>query len=115
MKEKSREQCEKMVTSGQFKKIEKLMETGDQQDREWILEDLGKAAVESDAHYNYLVDLFQEARDKETIIAAAKAMGATGRDAALTQLELVKEHAKDPEIVDALNDARHAIKAAHKT
>ncbi len=111
-KEKTQEQCEKMVKAGQWKKIEKTMETGDQQDREWILDTMGKAAVESDVYYNHLVDLFQAAKDKPTQIAAIKAMGASGRDAALSQMEYMEAQSQDPDIVEALAAARHAIKTA---
>lgn len=102
--------CQKLVLSGQWKKVNKLLLNGTQQEKAWTLDALGRAAIGNDECYNHLVESFLGAKDKETKIAAIQALGKCGRSAALSQLEYASAHTDDPELLDALKEARHQLR-----
>lgn len=112
MKAKDQAYYQKIVMSGQWKKVSKALTEGGQQEKEWVLETLGVAAARSDEGYNQLVSALQGATDKPTQLAAIKAMGVSGRSAAISQLEYMSAHTEDAEIQEALLQARHNIRSA---
>ncbi len=110
---KAKEFYQKLVIGGRWKKVHKFLTTGEQQEREWLLETMGMAATQSDESYNQLVEAFQHAEDKPTKLAAIAALGTCGRSAATSQLEYAANHTEDPEILEALTKARHNLKASN--
>ena len=114
MKAKDQTHYQKLVIGGQWKKVMKVMSSGTQQEKDWVLETLGAAAARSDDHYNHLVEILQSTTDKATQISAIKAMGYTARTGAASQLEFLAGHTEDQEILDALTEARHTLKTVTK-
>ncbi len=114
MKTKDQAYYQKLVIGGQWKKVAKVLSGGSQQERDWVFEALGHAAARSDEHYNQLMGFFQEAADKPTKLSAIRALGSCARSSALSQLELLGNRTDDPEIQDALTEARHTLRASIK-
>lgn len=114
MKAKDQTYYQKLVVGGQWKKVAKVMSGGSQQEKNWVLETLGTVAARSDEHYNQLVDIFQNASDKPTQLAAIQAMGHCARSGAASQLEFLGNRTEDAEIQEALTAARHTLRAAIK-
>lgn len=114
MKTKDQAFYQKLVMGGQWKKVSKVMSSGSQQEKEWILETLGVAAARSDEHYNQLVGILQEAQDKPVKLAAIRAMGNCARSSAVSQLEFLGGHTEDAEIQEALTEARHTLRVSIK-
>lgn len=114
MKAKDQAYYQKLVFAGQWKKVSKVLAEGGQQEKDWIMETLGQAASRSDDCYNHLVEIFQNAADKPTKLAAIAALGSCGRSAAVSQMEYASAHTEDPEILEALTAARHTLKTTVK-
>lgn len=111
MKAKDQAYYQKLVFAGQWKKVTKVMTEGGQQEKDWVLEALGQAAVRSDECYNQLVVAFQGAADKPTKLSAIKALGSCSRSAALSQMEYAASQTQDPELLEAIAAARHSLKS----
>lgn len=114
MKAKDQVYYQKLVIGGQWRKVAKVMSGGSQQEKDWILEALGQAAARSDEHYNQLMGIFHEATDKPTKLSAIRALGYCARSGAVSQLELLGNHTDDPEIQDALTEARRMLRTSIK-
>jgi uncharacterized protein YcnI len=110
MREKNQEYYQKLVLSGQWKKVSKAMAQGSEQEKVWMLDTMGKKGASSDECYNQLVQALQGAQDKPTKLAAIAAMGQTKRSAATSQLEYMAAHTEDAEILSAITAARHALR-----
>ena len=107
---KNYEYYAKLVFALRWKKVDKLLEKGEEQEKLWLVEALGAAAKGGDEGYNHLVEALQGAKEKPIKLAAIKAMGACGRPAAVSQLSYVADHDEDPEVKQAALDAIHAAR-----
>ena len=114
MKEKDQKYYHKLVFTGNWKKVDKAMAECGLKEKEWMLEALGVAASKKDEAYNKLVMILQSTTDKGTQLAAVAAMGSSGRSAASSQLEFVAARTEDPQVLEAVREARHHLKTTAK-
>lgn len=100
----------KIVSSGNIKKVTKILQTGDPQEKDMVFKALGAGAKINDSIYNQLVVIFHASTQKEDQLMAIDAMGMSGRSAAISQLERVLEQEKDPQIVEAIRCAIRTLR-----
>ncbi len=108
---KDREHYAKLVFGARWKKVDKLMASGELEEKTTIMEAFGAAAKGNDECYNHLVEAVQKATEEPVLLSGIQALGHCGRTAAASQLNYIIEHNTQENVVAA---ARAAIRELHQ-
>ena len=109
---KKPEHYAKLVFGLRWKKVDKLMEKGEQGEKLLLVQAMAAFGKTSDEGYNHLVEHMQKATDKTVKIEAIKGLASTGRSAALTQLNFIVDHNEDAELVKVAQECIAGFKKA---
>jgi len=107
---KDREFYAKLVFGARWKKVEKILATGELEEKTTIMEAFGASARSNDESYNHLVEAVQKATEQPVILAGIQALGHCGRSAAVSQLNYLVEHSEDETVCAAAREAIHSAR-----
>lgn len=107
---KDREFYAKLVFGARWKKVDKLMASGELEEKTTLMEAFGAAGKGNDECYNHLVEAVQKATEQPVLLAGIQALGHTGRSAAASQLNYIIEHNTDDAVVAAAREAIRALR-----